>query len=239
MDALADLVFSCNGLNEFFIEISGVWGSETQPFQTLDLHQFGKKIGKRRKIVRLIGCVLIQPERRHILSQQHDLFHTVGNQHFCFFHDPFRIAAAFVSADIRDDAIAAISVASAHNGNERVVGESFGAVHIDSLCICAGAFPQIQFVSAVQHTLNSLGDTVDLIGADHKIQMGDLFEQFIAAALCHTAHDPEDHVRLFLFQPFHDPQFADGFAFRLIADTAGIEDHQICIIFVIHRSVSL
>ena len=111
--------------------------------------------------------------------------------------------------------------------------DRIGPVHIDPRGIGAAAFPQVQFAAGpVQDLFHGVGNTVDLIGPDHKIQMWDRLEQFFAPALCHTAHQAEDHVLPLGFDPLHDPQFADGFPFCLIPHAAGVQDHDIGFIFI-------
>ena len=69
---------------------------------------------------------------------------------------------------------------------------------------------------------NDFRQFMDLIGPDREIKMRNAFQKFRSAALRHTAHDSESKIRMDLFQTFQDPEFADGFAFRLIAHTAGV-----------------
>ena len=63
----------------------------------------------------------IQSESRHVLTEEHDLFYAVPHQFPCFLHNAFRIAAPFVPAHVRNDAVTAVPVATAHDGDEGVV----------------------------------------------------------------------------------------------------------------------
>ncbi|MPM88429.1 hypothetical protein SDC9_135533 [bioreactor metagenome] len=77
------------------------------------------------------------------------------------------------------------------------------------------------------HRGNDFRQPVELAGAEHEIEMRQLFQQFVAAVLRHAADGADDQVGVARLVLFHEADLADGFALGLFAHAAGVEDHHL------------
>ena len=114
---MTDLFRSCNGIDEFAVEVAGVWRSEAYPEQFRDLFKLRQQIGKRRVVRSRRSYISIETVCRDILSEQKYLARSVGCQHFCFGDDIVFLAAQLSAADVWNDAVTAETVASAGDGD--------------------------------------------------------------------------------------------------------------------------
>ena len=113
----ADLFRMLHHLNEFLRQILGMGSHESDPLQAFDLLHFLQKLRKGNGVLQILAVGI------HILSEQHDLHHTVRHQAFNLPNDILRITAAFPAADLGDNTIAAEIIAAEHNidtGFERI-----------------------------------------------------------------------------------------------------------------------
>ena len=117
MQMSADLFRMLHHLNEFLRQILGMGSHESDPLQAFDLLHFLQKLRKGNGVLQILAVGI------HILSEQHDLHHTVRHQAFNLPNDILRITAAFPAADIGDNTIAAEIIAAEHDidtGFERI-----------------------------------------------------------------------------------------------------------------------
>ena len=105
----ADLFRMLHHLNEFLRQILGLGRHESDPLQAFDLLHFLQKLRKGN------GLFQVLTVRKYILSQQHDLHHTVCHQSLDLPDDILRITASLPAADIGDNTIAAEIIAAEHN----------------------------------------------------------------------------------------------------------------------------
>ena len=106
------------------------------------------------------------------------------------------------------------------------------AVHIAEIVV-SGGFDFMLF----RQFRNDFRKLMNFIGPDGEIEMRNCLQQFRAAALRHAAHDAEKQIRAILFQALQNAELADGFAFRLVAYAAGVQNDEIGGLFGLHDVV--
>ena len=93
------------------------------------------------------------------------------------------------------------------------------------------AFSRRDFVDVI-------GDTVKFLCANDKVEVGQILEQRSALGLRHAAQKAKDDVRPLLCHATHHAHFAERLLVGHIAHAAGIEQHDICVRFVLHPLVT-
>ena len=97
-----------HGVEELVGGILGVAGHKTQQEIAVQAGQLVQKVGKAARLGQILSVGV------HILSQQGDLFITLGNQTFYIGNNAGFVPAALPTPDIGDDAVGAEIVAPIH-----------------------------------------------------------------------------------------------------------------------------
>ena len=77
-----------------------------------------------------------------------------------------------------------------------------------------------------------------LPGAEHEIEVGQLFEQLVAEPLGHAAERTDHQIGTARLEFLHVADLAFGLAFGLFADTAGVEEENIRLLLVFDDRVA-
>ena len=82
------------------------------------------------------------------------------------------------------------------------------------------------------------GHLVKLLGADDEVDVGQQVEQRGAAVLRHAPQDAEDELRPAFFECGHVTRLADRLLLGEVADAAGVEQHDVAVVFVLDKAIS-
>jgi hypothetical protein len=173
-----------NGLNELIGHALGLQVEHTDP-DVLRAHGLGDCAQQLRQIARrTLDDALIRkvgaPDAR-VLTDQHDLSHTAGNQVAHLGNNAIGIARVITTADIWDHAEATEAVAAIGNLD---VGDSALDSALDLRNIGGG------LTLDTQHAIDDRHDVVLLVGLHKGSDLGQLVRQVVAIARRHaTAHD--------------------------------------------------
>ena len=172
-----------------------------------------------------------------VLSQEHDLLHTVFPEGLRLPQDVGRSARTFASPDIGDDAVGAVVVAPVHDGK---VGLDI-ALAADGQPFGDGAFVLRNIdhpFPVCDHPEKHLRYFVHIAGAEGDIHEGILFQQLFGHArlLDHASAYADEHLRP-LFAYFLQPcDVAKGLALSVVPDAAGVVHHKVRFPFVTGRA---
>ena len=207
-----------HSLQQTVAYVLGMRSGETHPQQRRYL---GHHTQQRRKvdIARTVG-VDVLPKQRYLAV-------AVVEQLARLAHDRCRVAAALHAARIRHDAVRAVVVTAAHNGDERphaVAVESHGSYlgvrlllrqhDVDALAARLGLAHELRQIAVGVGT----GDHIDAVAA---------LDKLLLQSLGHAADHAHDERRTLLAQPPHLAQTPPYALLGVVAYRAGVYQYDI------------
>ena len=255
MDVGAELGQAGVGVGEVLLEPARMRRGEADAGDALDGVDLLDQLHKGRDAVGM--GVVATTIRGDDLAEEGDLAHAARGEGFALGDDLLHGAGAFVAAGLGDDAEGAVHVAALLNGDEggdlrrgAGVGRGVGAgagqeVVLDGVLRAgllldvhdAGADGQAGLAGGAD-VVEIAGDLVKFLGADDEIDVGQAFEDFGAAVLGHAAEDTEDEVGVLLFAVGDVGGFAEGLLLGGVAHGAGVEEHDVAVVLILHDAVA-
>lgn len=240
--AFAELGEATVGFGEVIAIPFGVRRSEADSFETIDcvhgieqLDESGSAVTDRDFAFAVAG---------DDLSKKGDFLITLRNKLAALGDDLFDGTAAFLAAGKGDDAEGAVLVAALHDADK--AGDLLAGMAVYLAVAQAGkvdvfldrAFAALfrldiddRIAPASEQVIHVIGGAMKFLRADDEIDTGSA-EEFVTARLSHAAEITENRVGPALFGLVGEfLHFADGFLLGLVADAAGVEEHDIGFLF--------
>ena len=79
---------------------------------------------------------------------------------------------------------------------------------------------------------------MQLPGAEHEVEVGQLFQEVVAEPLRHAAHRADDQFGMLCLELFHKADLADRLALGLLTDAACVEEQYVGLFFGVDHRVS-
>ena len=168
------------------------------------------------------------------LPQQGDHPHALLDEAAGLAHQMRDRIADHAPAHPRHDAIRAVEIAAAHHGQigvqsavPRLVAaiDRHRIVHLEREHARGG--PRKSLLAAVQHLLDQRRKPRELTRARDDVHMARAIEDFVADALRHAAHHPDDQIGAGLLGAFELPHPGPGAVLGVLAHRAGVEQHDV------------
>lgn len=231
MGAFAEFGQPGVGFDEIRAVAFGVRGRKSDPLELVDLMDGFEKLNERRKAIarRDIAFSVTGDD----LAEQSNFPNAALGQVLAFGDDFRNGPAAFGPARVGNDAEGAMLIAALHDADKS--GDRFLLGIPRQQMLLDGAFAALFlgdvdnfFLPASENGIEVFSGAMEFLRADDQVDIGQLIDQALTAALGHAAHKTEDDVRAMPAdvrgQVLH---FADGFFFSGIADAAGIEQNDV------------
>ena len=199
---------------------------------------------------------LVAPIQIHDLAEKCHFLHASGNKGANFGDDFRNGAAALGAARAWHNAKGAMHVASLHDRHERrrlLWREGLIAngrlrtdffFHIDDRktkivhSIKAGISDPDYRTLSCDHVIHVIGDAMEFLRPNYKIEMWDFFQQLRAPCLRHAAEKSKDGFRPALYHAAEHSHFAQRLLLGHVAHATGIEQHNIGVRLATHALVA-
>ena len=211
------------GLHQRVGELQRVRGGEADAVDAVDL---GDGADQQAEISQLIGAVHRPAVGVDVLAQQVDLAHALSGQAHHFHQHVLERAADLGTTGVGHHAEAAVLAAAFHDRDKRAraLGARLGQavelldlreadVHLRPVLLAAGA--------------DQLRQPVQGLRAEHQVHVRRALDDRLAFLRRHAAADADQHRLAVLLQRLPAAQLAEDLLLRLLADRAGVDQHNI------------
>ena len=229
---IADLGLFFDGLNQFFRDLLRVTVKDPNPLNPRYLGQFMQQQGQT------LLPIPLQAVQGGLLGYQNQFLYSLFRQHIGLFQQNLHGYAAVAAPNLGNDAITAPLAASLRNlqigimasGSQYSVDAKFNR--------CIRILHKYRF-AARQRLFHGIRDPADTSGAHDSIHLRNLCLNLSVIALSQTSCRHQRLDPAVLLQLCRLQQRIDTFLFGVSDKTAGIHHHNIALVFIICKTVSL
>jgi hypothetical protein len=194
-----------------------VGGSKTDPLQPFDGVYSAQQLGEGYFSGKRLSIGV------YVLPEEHDLFNATAYEILNLPQDSFTWAAGLAAAHVRNNAEAADLVATLHDGDKGLgplnLASPCGVFHVKRIAVKSSLYGT---VAGQLDLLHHLGEFVDVVGSEDKVQMRDTAQESFAFLLRNASANADDQPVPFFLQLAPAAEGTVDFLFRFITDTTGI-----------------
>ena len=219
VDVLAEVLAVADGRDDPVREVLRVRGHEAHAADARHLVDHLEEVRKVRELVVLAVGV-------DVLAEQSDFLIAVLHGLLDLADDVLGQAAALAAAHVRHDAVGAEVVAAVHDrhpGREAARARDghvirqfrLAELHVDDVAVLR------------LDLLHDMRELVDLVGAEHEIDVRRTLDERIALFLRHAARDAEDQLRVLALEALDLTDLAVDAVLRRLSHTAGVDEDEV------------
>ena len=222
MDVLAEVLAVADGRDDLVREVLWVRGHEAHAADARHLVDHLQEVRKVRELVVLaVGVDVLAEQRDFLIAVLHGLLDLAD--------DVLGQAAALTAAHIRHDAVSAEVVAAVHDWHpSREAARACDGYVVRQLRL---AELHVDDVTVLRlDLLHDVRELVDLVGAEHEVDVRRALDECIALFLRHAARDAEDQLRVLALEALDLANLAVDAVLRRLAHAAGVDEDEVCLL---------
>lgn len=222
VDVLTEVLAVADGRDDLVREVLWVRGHEAHAADARHLVDHLEEICKVCELVVLaVGVDILAEQRDFLIAVLHGLLNLM--------HDVLRQAAALAAAHIRHDAISAEIVAAVHDWHpSREAARACDGYVVRQLRL---AELHVDDVTVLRlDLLHDVRELVDLVGAEHEVDVRRALDERIALFLRHAARDAEDQLWVLALEALDLADLAVDAVLRRLAHAAGVDEDEVCLL---------